>query len=89
MPIKTVAPAIKLNVLNVTKWAISANNIDETEISYTTNDAVSFVVDNKLFEINPINQVATLRISADAAGQIVVQIEGRVITIAAYEVTTP
>ena len=79
--------AVDLGVLTVIKWAIAADSTDETVLTYTSDDAVQFVVDSVLYEVEPVGQVATLAISADAAGTINIYVQGQQVVIAAYEVT--
>ena len=82
-----VVEPVELGVLTVIKWAIAADSTDETVLTYTSDDAVQFVVDSVLYEVEPVGQVATLAISADAAGTINIYVQGQQVVIAAYEVT--
>ena len=82
-----VVEPVDLDVLTVIKWAIAADSTDETVLTYTSDDAVQFVVDSVLYEVEPVGQVATLAISADAAGTINIYVQGQQVVIAAYEVT--
>jgi len=86
IPAPVVEP-VELGVLTVIKWAIAADSTDETVLTYTSDDAVQFVVDSVLYEVEPVGQVATLAISADAAGTINIYVQGQQVVIAAYEVT--
>ena len=82
-----VVEAVEIGVLTVIKWAIAADSTDEAVLTYTSDDAVQFVVDSVLYEVDPVDKVATLTISADAAGTINIYVQGQQVVIAVYEVT--
>ena len=78
---------IALGVLTHDRWAIPADSTSIITLTYTANEAVCFVVNDEIHVVEPIDQVATLEITADAVGPIRVEVRGQTLVLAATEVS--
>jgi len=74
---------VELDTLSTDKWTIIADGQDEATVTYTSDDPVHFVADGEIYLVEPVEQVATLEISANAAGPILVQVQDKQLTIMA------
>jgi hypothetical protein len=77
---------VKLDVLSVDRWTIPADGTTEAVATYTSNDPVKFIIDGQVVTVDPVEQVCTLEISADAAGPIPVQVKDKQFVIVAEDV---
>jgi len=78
---------VALNVLSHDKWSIMADSTSIITLTYTANEAVCFVVNDDIYVVEPIDQIATLEITADAVGPIRVEVRGQTLILAATEVS--
>lgn len=85
-PPAPVAKPVAMGVLTHDCWAIPANDTDVITLTYTADEAVCFVVNDEIHVVEPLDQVATLEITADAPGPIRVEVRGEKLVLAATEV---
>jgi hypothetical protein len=72
-----------LGILSHDKWAIAADGAEKITVTYTANEAVVYVVNDEPHIVEPVDQVATLEITADAPGPIRIDVRGQSLILAA------
>lgn len=77
----------KLDVLTTDKWDIPADGETFATATYTDDTTVYFSVNENIHAVEPVEQVATLEITADAPGPIRVEVKDKQLIITALEVT--
>jgi len=84
---ETPTSPVRLGVLAHDCWAIAADDNEIVTLTYTADEAVCFVVNDEIHIVEPVDQVATLEITADAVGPIRIEVRGQSLVLAATEVT--
>ena len=76
-----------LNILSTDKWIIHADGIEYATVTFTSDeDLVYFVVEGtSVYEVEPIDYIATLEITADAPGPIRVDVKNKQLILTAIE----
>ena len=77
----------ELNVLSTDKWIIHADGLEYATVTFTSDeDLVYFVVEGtSVYEVEPIDYIATLEITADAIGPIRVDVKNKQLILTAIE----
>lgn len=82
--VEPVIPAF--DVISTDKWSIPADGVAFATASFTSDVDVFFVVNGDIYTVSPIDFVATIEITADNPGPVVVAVKNKQIVIAAMEV---
>jgi hypothetical protein len=77
---------VALGIMATGAWSIPADGETFATVTYTSNDTVYFAVENEIHAIDPVDQIATLEITADAPGPIRIDVKDQRLVIAALEV---
>jgi len=80
------APAVELGILTTDKWSIPADGETFATVTFTAAETVYFMVDSESHEVEPVDQIASIEITADAPGGITVCAQDKQIIITAVEV---
>ena len=83
---ETAAEDALLDVLAVDKREIMSDSEDQAVATYTSRTDVAFIVDGSVYVVAPVDRVATLEVSADAPGAIVISARGKQEVVIAVEV---
>jgi hypothetical protein len=78
---------VTLGVLETDAWTIPADGTTFATVTYTDDTTVYFSVNETIHAVDPVEQVATLEITADAPGSIRVEVKTKQLIITALEVT--
>lgn len=88
MPEVVIAtPPLAKDVLKTDVWTIPADGTTFATITYTDDTTVYFSVNETTHTVEPIEQTATLEITADAPGPIRVEVKTKQLIITALDVT--
>jgi hypothetical protein len=82
-----VSVPVTLDVLETDTWTIPADGTTFATVTYTDDTTVCFSVNETIHAVEPVEQVATLEITADAPGPIRVEVKEKQLIITALEVT--
>jgi hypothetical protein len=74
---------VALGVLKTDVWVIPADGATFATITFTSNDPVYFIVNDDPHLVIPVDQIATLEITADAPGSIRVEVQDKQLVITA------
>ena len=77
---------IELDILSTDVWTIPANSETVATVTYTDTDTVYFSVNETVHAVEPVEQIATLEITANAPGPIRVEVKAKQLIITAIEV---
>lgn len=80
-PLPVMTP--EMEVLSTDRWVIPADATTFATVNYTSDDAVIFIVNDDIYEVEPVSTIATLEITADAAGPILVCVKDKQLIITA------
>lgn len=78
--------SITFDVLSTDTWTISADGTTYATVTYTDTDTVYFSVNETVHAVEPVDDVATLEITAAAPGPIRVEVKAKQLIITAIEV---
>jgi hypothetical protein len=86
-PPDPVSVPVTLDVLETDAWTIPADGTTFATVTYTNDTTTYSSVNEITYAIEPVEQVATLEITADAPGPIRVEVKEKQLIITALEVT--
>jgi len=75
-----------LDVLTTDTWTIPAGGETFATVTYTSDTTVYFAVESEIHTVEPVDQIATLEVTADATGPIRIDVQDQRLVIAALEV---
>lgn len=78
---------VVLDVLATDTWTIPADSTTFATVTYTDDTTVYFSVNEAVHAVEPVEQTATLEITADVPGPIRVEVKDKQLIITALEVT--
>lgn len=78
---------VVLDILSTDTWTIPADGTTFATVTYTDDTTVYFSVNETIHAVEPVEQVATLEITADAPGPIRVEVKTKQLIIVALEAT--
>lgn len=81
-----VPQPVTLGVLTTDIWSIPADGTTFATVTYTSDTTVYFAVESTITVVDPVDQVATIEITADAPGPIRVDVQDKRLVIVALEV---
>ena len=76
---------VELDILSTDVWAIPADSATVATVTYTDNETVYFSVNETSHAVEPVDDVATLEITANAPGPIRVEVKAKQLIITAIE----
>ena len=77
---------VELDILSTDVWTIPADSATVATVTYTDDDTVYFSVNETIHAVEPVDDVATLEITANAPGPIRVEVKAKQLIITAIEV---
>ena len=77
---------VELDILSTDVWTIQADSETVATVTYTDNETVYFSVNEIIHAVEPVDDVATLEITANAPGPIRVEVKAKQLIITAIEV---
>ena len=86
-PPDTIPIPVAMDVLKTDTWTIPADGTTFATVAYTDDTTVYFSVNETTHAVEPVEQIATLEITADAPGPIRVEVKTKQLIITALEVT--
>ena len=75
-----------LGILSTDVWTIPADSLTVATVTYTDTDTVYFSVNETTHAVEPVDNIATLEITANAPGLIRVEVKDKQLIITAIEV---
>ena len=76
---------VELDILSTDVWTIPADSETVATVTYTDTDTVYFSVNETVHAVEPVEQIATLEITANAPGPIRVEVKAKQLIITAIE----
>jgi len=76
---------VELDILSTDVWVIHADSATVATVTYTDNETVYFSVNETIHAVEPVDDVATLEITAAAPGPIRVEVKAKQLIITAIE----
>ena len=76
---------VEFDILSTDVWTIPADSATVATVTYTDTDTVFFSVNETIHAVEPVDNIATLEITAAAPGPIRVEVKAKQLIITAIE----